>query len=115
MEPDAPNDMLNGITEWANSDGFNAVLFEDSNRGDESDSYAVFSPDQIKSATGNRGTFSPDDANIFNQPQGSTRLMALHNLSLDNLQFADKIGGLAVPSIGIVPEEESYTDLGKLP
>lgn len=29
--------------------------------------YAVFSPNQIKSAIGNRGTFDPNDANILNQ------------------------------------------------
>jgi len=33
------------------------------------------------------------------------RLMAVHNLSADNLLFADKMGGLAVPSIGVVGQD----------
>jgi hypothetical protein len=37
--------------------------YEDSNKGDFS--YIVFSPNQIKSAIGNRGTFSPESGNIF--------------------------------------------------
>jgi len=33
--------------------------------GGKSDIYAVFNPTQIKSATGNRGTFDPKDPNIL--------------------------------------------------
>jgi hypothetical protein len=31
--------------------------------------------------------------------------MAVHNLSADNLVFADRMGGLSVPSIGVITEE----------
>ncbi|MDY0007929.1 MAG: strawberry notch C-terminal domain-containing protein, partial [Spongiibacteraceae bacterium] len=34
------------------------------------DVYIAFRPEQIKSATGNRGTFSPGDANILREPEG---------------------------------------------
>jgi hypothetical protein len=35
--------------------------------------YVVFSPKQIKSATGNAGTFDPDDPNIYRNPRTRTR------------------------------------------
>ncbi|MBK9497115.1 MAG: hypothetical protein IPO08_21890, partial [Xanthomonadales bacterium] len=35
--------------------------------------YAAFNPEQIKSATGNRGTFDPNDPNILNQGGDATR------------------------------------------
>ncbi len=38
------------------------------------------------------------------------RMMAVHNLSADNLVFADKIGGLAVPSVGVVTEKAGAVD-----
>ena len=41
-------------------------------------------------------------------------LSALHNLSSENLLFADKMGGFAVPSIGVVREDmgiEGYGDI----
>jgi hypothetical protein len=63
----------------------------------------AFYPEQIKSVN-NRGTFDPNDANILNQSAGP-RMMAVHNLSADNLIFADKLGGLAVPSVGVVTEQ----------
>lgn len=42
--------------------GYDSVIY-----GDE---YVAFSPTQIKSATGNRGTFDPNDARILYQPDG---------------------------------------------
>ena len=64
MEPKEPNDLLNGIADWARDNGYGGLVFRDVIEGNEADSYAVFSPEQIKSATGNRGTFSSDSANI---------------------------------------------------
>jgi hypothetical protein len=42
---------------------------------------------------------------VFEQAAKPTRLMAVHNLSADNLAFAEQMGGLAVPSIGVITEE----------
>jgi GGDEF domain-containing protein len=45
----------------------------------------------------------------------SHKLSALHNLSADNLKFADKMGGLAVPSISVIPENiDSPTGFGEI-
>lgn len=44
----------------------------------------------------------------------TTQLSTLHNLTSENLLFADEIGGLAVPSIGVVTGEmgiEGYGDI----
>lgn len=38
-------------------------------------------------------------------PRAPAQLMAVHNLSEENLAFADNMGGLAVPSIGVVSQE----------
>jgi hypothetical protein len=42
---------------------------------------------------------------LFEQAAAAPRLMAVHNLSADNLAFAERMGGLAVPSIGVVTEQ----------
>ena len=48
--------------------GHDGVIFRDVlDRGKRSTQYVAFSPEQIKSATGNRGTFDPNDPNILNQ------------------------------------------------
>jgi hypothetical protein len=45
--------------------------------GDEwTTTFAVFSPTQIKSATGNRGTFDPSDPDIRHNPRRNPRLVA---------------------------------------
>lgn len=47
-------------------------------------------------------------------PEAEPRLLALHNLSADNLLFAEKMGGLAVPSIGVVKEGGSFDGMGEI-
>lgn len=74
--------------------------------------YVAWFPEQIKSVF-NRGTFDPNDARILYQ-EAQPQLSALHNLSSENLLFADKLGGLAAPSIGIVKGDmgiEGYGDI----
>ncbi len=41
---------------------------------------------------------------LFSLPE-NPRLMALHNLTGDNLAYADKMGGFAVPSLGVVTDQ----------
>ncbi len=51
-------------------DGVIITNVEDTSAGQEErliDTYITFSPNQIKSATGNNGNFDPNDANIYNQ------------------------------------------------
>lgn len=46
------------------SKGYDGIIFDDGTGGMEHDAYFVFHPTQIKSAIGNRGTYSPESANI---------------------------------------------------
>lgn len=52
------------------------------------------------------------EASAFVPP--SDRLSALHNLSYDNLLFADKQGGLAVPSIAVVRDGMGAEGYGEI-
>ena len=42
------------------------------------------------------------------------RLSVLHNIHPDSLMYADRMGGLAVPSLGVVPEGMSYSNMGTI-
>ena len=53
------------IIERARAAGHDGVVFVDPDTGDRF--YAVFKPEQIKSATGNDGTFDANDPNILSQ------------------------------------------------
>jgi hypothetical protein len=78
--------------------------------------YVAFFPEQIKSADpvtyDEQGNIVPlsrrfdiTSPKLFEQAAAGPRLMAIHNLSADNLAFAERMGGLAVPSIGVVTEQ----------
>ena len=80
--------------------------------------YIVTSPNQIKSATDNTGAFSEDNPDIrfrINKPVEETRnLVAIHNLSAQNLRDAIKLGGFPMPSIAITTPEIGHTDFGDI-
>lgn len=84
------------------------------------DDYIVFSPEQIKSAVGNRGTFDPADPNILNQSQqasqelGEKNLILAHNLSADNLRAALDLGGLPAPSLAITRADAPIQGFGEI-
>lgn len=52
--------------EQAMAEGYDGLVYANENEG-EGDSYVAFSPEQIKSAIGNDGTFDPSNPNILNQ------------------------------------------------
>lgn len=59
---------------------------------------AVFAPNQIKSATDNRGTFDGENADItFSM---DSNLAAAHTLSVDKFLAVAKLGGMPVPRLG---------------
>ena len=62
----AVTDVQGGFRKWLISEGYDGIItFDDSNRV-EATAYVPFDPTQIKSATGNRGTFDPKDPRIDN-------------------------------------------------
>lgn len=98
------------------SQGFDGVWIPEQN------AWVAFEPTQVKS-TANRGTWSRKDPRMMFQgamqsqpdaPPAGKELVAIHNLSAENLLFADKLGGLAVPSIGITKAETQFYGFGDI-
>jgi len=57
----------------------------------------------------------PSGAGVYRQGgEQGPRLTSLHNLSAENLAFADKMGGLAVPSIAVAPAGMVHSDFGDI-
>jgi hypothetical protein len=50
----------------------------------------------------------------FDQSAQTDPLVTLHNLSAENLTFADKIGGLPVPSLGITKADSPFSGFGDI-
>lgn len=70
---------------------------------------------------------NPDQGDLLgtgkNKPNGGVRyqladdsrnLVALHNLSEDNLLFADELGGIPAPSLAITKKDQSFTGFGDI-
>lgn len=56
---------LSGTSEAFQSKGYDGIIFQENELGNKlTTTYAVFKPTQIKSATGNRGTFDPSHPDI---------------------------------------------------
>jgi hypothetical protein len=110
-------DVSAGIIEKAKADGHDGVVFKnvrDAMDAPPADVYAVFNPTQIKSATGNRGTFDPNDANILNQSTADRDLIVTHNLTAANLLHAVKMGGIPVPSLAVTKKDTPLTGFGEI-
>lgn len=61
-------DIQDQVIEAIHDAGYDAVLMPDFHGGGEGEiAFVAFRPEQIKSATGNRGTFDPNDPNILHQ------------------------------------------------
>lgn len=96
--------------------GYDGLRVQDSEFGGVS--YVAFEPTQIKSATNNSGAFDPANPDIrfsLKSPVEETRdLIAVHNLSEENLQKSLKLGGLPAPSIAIARAEFGYRAYGPI-
>ena len=81
----------------------------------------VFDSRQIKSATDNVGTFDPENPNVKFSRKGleegveETRdLIAVHNMTEENLRAALELGGLAMPSIAVIKAQQGHTKYGPI-
>lgn len=96
--------------------GYDGLRVQDSEFGGVS--YVAFEPTQIKSATNNSGAFDPANPDIrfsLKSPVEETKdLVAVHNLSEENLQKSLKLGGLPAPSIAIARAEFGYRAYGPI-
>jgi len=60
-----------------------------------------------------QGAGPPGREGTYYQSQ-EPRLQAIHNLTSENLEFSDNLGGLAVPSIAIAPEGKDLQGFGEI-
>ncbi len=92
----------------ARDEGHDGVLLKNHyDAGGVQDQWVAFSPEQVKSVF-NQGTFDPNNPDIrfsLSEAPQQPRLSAIHNISADGLAYADQMGGLAVPSIGVITEQ----------
>lgn len=78
----------------------------------EFDTFGVFAPNQIKSATDNSGEFSSDNPSILFQNDQS--MYGIHNLSKEALEHAFKMGGLANPSLAVTDKDIGFSSFGEI-
>ena len=70
----------------------------------------VFEPNQIKSATDNRGAFDGGNPDITYSVTGGKNLAAVHSIPVDTmLDVEKKLGGLPKPSIAITRLDKPYS------
>ena len=78
----------------------------------------VYEPTQIKSAVDNIGTFdgsNPDIRFSLRENVEETKdLIAVHNLSEENLLKSLKLGGLPMPSIAIIKAKNGHNNFGDI-
>lgn len=126
-----PDDTMstNDLVRWAREQGYEGVVlknvtdtgpsgvFHTEAAGKPRNSFVVFDPTKIKSAIGNNGEFNPEDANILKQSKKSVQertLIAQHNISMAGLMHADKMGGLAAPSLAVADKSKPLTGFGEI-
>ncbi|MDO5035841.1 MAG: hypothetical protein Q4D93_02650 [Porphyromonas sp.] len=99
------------VSNLINQNIYDGVVFNeindswtDDSDGEVSNVYVAFSPNQIKSATDNVGTFDStnDDIRFRN---GDRTLVGVHNISEEKLRKAIALGGLANPSLAVVDSD----------
>jgi hypothetical protein len=76
--------------------------------------FIAFEAAQIKSATGNRGTFDAASDNILYQTKVERDLIIQHNVTQANLMHALKLGGFPVPSLAVAKAADSLVNFGEI-
>lgn len=98
------------FTEDLKAMGYDGVL--QSKYGDEA---VAFNSNQIKSATDNVGTYDPSNPDIrFSLAENSNNLVVLHNITTDKLKYANRMGGLPIPSLAVSRVEYPVEDFGDI-
>lgn len=87
--------------------------------GDPQDIFVAFRPTQVKSADFNGGEFSDSTADLRKSTDRKGKekpqlMSALHNISAEGLLNADRMGGLAVPSIAVVKDDMGMSNFGTI-
>src|SRR5690606_23907418 len=77
------------LREFLIEQGYDGVVYQNAFEGGES--WIAFRPEQIKSATGNRGTFDPNDPNILNQDEAPGVVTRLLQRAVDLIAPPDAV------------------------
>jgi hypothetical protein len=102
------------LTAILRAGGFDGVMVAEAD-AEGLDEYMVFDPEQVKSAVGNSGKFDPASPNILFQSEADVRdLIVTHNLTASNLLHANKMGGIAVPSLAITKNDTPLGSFGEI-
>ena len=94
------------VKNYLKSKGFDGIIYTNKFEGG-GDSYIAFSPEQIKSATGNRGTFDAGDPNMLFMPAATPE-----SVSPNTVQSWD--GDPSFPGKYTRGQAKSNDDVGKL-
>ncbi len=92
------------FTEELTESGYDGVYYN----GDFRQEMMVFEPNQIKSATDNRGTFDGNSGDITYSVQGKN-LAAVHSLSAGKFLSALELGGMPLPSVAVTRLDKPYS------
>jgi len=112
------------LAEWIeeNDYDFDAILLDEGGDLDESGnvkkrgiSYVVRSSEQIKNVDNENPTSDPDIRFSLKKPVEETKnLIAVHNVYLNKIQEALKLGGLPGPSIAITKNDMQHDKYGEI-
>lgn len=115
-----------GWAAFAETSGYDGVIFRNVIDGvgygamqTPGTDYVAFGANQIKSATANIGTFSPDNDDIrfrkIPKPQEeSASLIAVHNTTEEQLKKLLELGGFPMPSIAITHAGMGHSEFGDI-
>jgi hypothetical protein len=86
--------------------GYDGLKLED----DGETTYQIFKPEKLKQVP------VGSDSATFNQSKKADErdLIVTHNLTADNLLFAQRMGGIAVPSLAITKKDTPLTGFGEI-
>jgi len=111
-------------SKYAKENGYDGVIFRDiydtGSYGDQesqftSDVYIAFSSEQVKSVDNENPTDDPDIRFSMKKPvETNKNLIAMHNLSENNMLNAIELGGFPMPSIAIAKDKYGHSDFGEV-
>lgn len=103
-------------------DGYDGIWIKDTRVDDSGDQVVAFSPEQIKLVTNKRPTkdvdiryaLTIDGETVSGTVEETNDLVALHNLSEENLLKVLDLGGFPMPSIAVTKADIPFTDFGDI-
>ena len=103
-------------------EGYDGIWIKDTRVDDSGDQVVAFYPEQIKLVTNKRPTkdvdiryaLALDGETVSGAVEETNDLVALHNLSEENLLKVLELGGFPMPSIAVTKADIPFTDFGDI-